>query len=226
MDIITHRPNLWRAGILFAISTMPYGGDTAAETVPTQTASSSAPQAIAATAVRPYPQAFSVVLEDVSKVATTLGIVAAGVWAYFHYFRGRTYRPRLEPHVSANIMVANGKACVSVTYGVRNVGLSKVDVRQAGSALTLETPGVNRADTGFQEIKWVNVATLDIFTNHGWIEPGELVEEQRLIALPHNDYFAFRLELRLVSQADTEWTAMAVAHSNPLSNPSTKDRDG
>src|SRR5262245_7455367 len=58
---------------------------------------------------RPYSGTISVVLEDAERAFTILGIVVAGIWAYYNYFRGRTYRPRLEPEITATLL--KGQQC-------------------------------------------------------------------------------------------------------------------
>lgn len=176
---------------------------------------------------RLYPEIVSNILEDGERVFTIAGIIAAGAWAYFNFFRGRTYRPRLEPSISGALSLDNGGACLAATFQVKNVGLSKVDIQRKGSALSIFVAEVSPGLADVQEIKWKSVADFDIFIAHQWIEPGELIQEQRLIAIPNHKYLAFRLDIRLVSPKKKEWSAMTIvtspgltAHKPPSQIPS------
>src|SRR5205085_2054063 len=48
-----------------------------------------------------------------------------------------------------------------------------------------------------------------VFEKHGWVEPGELIEDQRLIALPAGKYVALRLSLR-VTASGIEWNSWTI----------------
>ena len=177
----------------------------------------------AASSERFYPAAISRLIEDGRNAMTILGIAAGGIWAYFNFFRGRTYRPRLEPRVSGTLLSAEDIVMLVASYDVKNVGLSKVDIQQAGSALSVLVPEMPASISFVREIKWKRAAVFDIFKVHQWIEPGELVQEQRLILLPYRQYPAVRLEVRLVSPAKTEWTAMTVVSPAQAEEPPPKD---
>ena len=90
------------------------------------------------------------------------------------------------------------------------MGLSKVDIQRKGSGLSVFVSELPPDIADVQEIKWKRVAAFDIFTAHQWIEPGELIQEQQLIAIPDHDYLAFRLEVRLVSPKKKEWNATTI----------------
>src|SRR5215471_9788274 len=148
---------------------------------------------------RPYSEAISKVLEDAERVFKIIAILIAGAWAYFNFFRGRTYRPRLEPSISGALSFNERNGWLVASVKLKNVGLSHVTIRQRGSALQVFTA---EARTGFvraQEMGWKRIAVFDVFAKHGWIEPGELLQEERFIGLPQVGYVAVRLDLRIVS---------------------------
>jgi hypothetical protein len=160
---------------------------------------------------RPYPDAISLTLEDIEHLLTSLGILAAGVWAYFNYFRGRTYRPRLEPKVTATVTAQCDACYLAITTSVKNVGLSKVDITQEGTVLTVSAAPPPALVKQAQEFEWIELRYLETLTDHEWIEPGEQIDEQRIVAIPANHYLAFRVEVRLVSKKGTTWSAGAIA---------------
>src|SRR2546429_3204710 len=75
------------------------------------------------------------VFDVLKNVATIIAFGAGAVWAYFNFFKGRTYRSRLEPKVSGKLISRNGANYLIVTAQLKNVGLSDVRIDQKGSAL-------------------------------------------------------------------------------------------
>jgi hypothetical protein len=43
------------------------------------------------------PNEFQTIVDVLQKLFTIAAIVVGGIWAYFNFFKGRTYRMRLEP---------------------------------------------------------------------------------------------------------------------------------
>jgi hypothetical protein len=131
----------------------------------------------------------------VESALKSLGILAAGAWAYFHYFRGRTYRPRLELKADAELLHRGSDRYVLVNLAIANRGLSKVPIEQVGTGLRIRAH--RQKIESFETDK---LETTSIFTAHEWIEPGEFIEEERLVRIPSGDWLAIRLEFRLVSR--------------------------
>ncbi len=89
-----------------------------------------------------------------------------------------------------------------MTLQAKNVGLSKVAVVQTGSALRVLTylPQDSLLVATASESRWNRIATVPIFTDHGWIEPGETIREQRLFDLPTESLEIVQVGLSLVSK--------------------------
>jgi hypothetical protein len=140
-------------------------------------------------------------LDALQKLFTILAIIAGGVWAYFHYFRRRTYRLRLEPKVSGTVIFRDGMRYLIATAQLKNVGLSKARIEQRGTALRVYAyyPSAHTL-SACRCVNTIRIATFPVFEHHEWIESGELIEDQRLIAMPSEEQIAFLVELRLVSR--------------------------
>ena len=139
------------------------------------------------------------VLDVIQKAFTIAGILIGGTWAYYKFVKGRVFGTRLEPALSGKALLAEKVTYLVVTITLKNVGLSKVDVEPKGTALRVST---HKALSGLNEsleAEWRHVATFSIFANHRWIEPGETITEDRVIAVPGDNHFAFLLEMRVVS---------------------------
>jgi hypothetical protein len=150
------------------------------------------------------------VFDVVKNFATILGVIVGAIWAYFNFFKGRTYKPRLEPKVSGKIISKNETFYLIITVQLKNVGLSDVDIIQKGTALRVFSylpSGTDKSVTS--TIKQNRVVTLSVFEKHGWVEPGELIEEQNIVALPKDESVAFQINLRIVSNG-IEWNSVAI----------------
>ena len=55
-------------------------------------------------------------------VTQTLALIAGGVWAYFKFAKGRTFRDRLSPTLSGKLVSIDGSVFLIVTVQIKNVG--------------------------------------------------------------------------------------------------------
>ncbi|HEX4955138.1 MAG TPA: hypothetical protein VF017_17240 [Thermoanaerobaculia bacterium] len=147
-------------------------------------------------------------LELVKLVCEILALILGGLWVWFNYFRGRTHRPRLEPKILARLVPANGKTFVKWTVQVKNVGLSKVEIQQKGTGLR-----VLYLDYAKPRPEPQHLVTLSVLEAHGWIEPGETVEDSGITQLPVADAAA-QLELVLTGKR-TMWGAKTIVTAEP-----------
>jgi hypothetical protein len=163
----------------------------------------------------PLPIASWITLLDAADKVVKIGaIIVGGVWAYYKFIKGRFYRPRLEASVSGEPFRIDNRDYVSVSISLRNVGTSKVEIRQEGTALRVFCSPVNstyeEAGGAFKggEVVWNRITSLSIFENHGWIESSELIHDKLLVSLPPAQ-LAVRLDVRIVGQG-LEWEAKAI----------------
>jgi len=153
-------------------------------------------------------------VDILQKLFTIAAIIVGAIWTYFNFFRGRTYRTRLEPEVSGKVVTLNGLSHLMTTMSLKNVGLSRVDIEQKGSALQVLSYNGPVSKEHVMSATWEALAAFPIFESHQWIEPGETVKEERLIAIPTSGRKAFQLQLHIVSKKQLSWRAMAVVTLN------------
>jgi hypothetical protein len=147
----------------------------------------------------------------VLKAFQILAIMVAGVWAYFKFFKNRTYRPRLELGLAGRLLGTGADRLLVCTVSAKNVGLSDVPIRQKGTGLKVSSLLLGQPPTLFAEPAWQEQIVLSVFEDHGWIEPGETISEDRAMAVPVQAYEAFKLELRIVgSKRSIAWKANGV----------------
>lgn len=149
------------------------------------------------------------------EIVKTLAILFGGVWAYWKFVRGRTFRRRLELTISGTSFERQGACYLSGVAQLKNIGLSKVTIEQEGTAIE-----VFRISDVKSQLSEEDLQTREVFAEHGWIEPGETIEEPFLLAIPEagEQTIALRLHLRIVSRGmlsrAVEWNAGAVVGTN------------
>jgi hypothetical protein len=148
-------------------------------------------------------------LDIIDKVIKILALLIGAGWAYLNYRRGRTFKRRLEPTITGKTIRSQGILLLSGVAQVKNVGLSKVAVQQRGTAI--EILAILRRPEGKKlGLDTADVDVCSVFEAHGWIEPGETIEESFLVSVPERpDILAFRLRLRIVS-GGIEWNCDSV----------------
>ncbi len=144
-------------------------------------------------------------LETLERILKVLAYLVGGAWVYYNYFRGRAHKSRLEVKVSGTRLDAATPNLAKVSTQVKNVGLSKAELLDAGSAIRLY--GYNATKSVDQ---WTLIETYDSLTkNNQWIEPGVSVEEHILIPIDPGIFAAFRVDLILNSKK-VRWKTTAI----------------
>ncbi len=144
--------------------------------------------------------------KDIFEIAA---IIFGGAWTYINYFRGRIYKPRLEPSITGKIIGSGGLLRVDVQ--IKNVGLSKVNIDQRGTALLIQSKdSASPISDGPRLAIWTNPIAFDVFMQHEWIESGEVICESFVLDLPENLPRSYKVRLEVVSGRIT-WNAESIA---------------
>jgi hypothetical protein len=156
------------------------------------------------------------IVDVTQKLFTILGVLVGGAWAYFKFFKNRTYRPRLDIDLTGQVMQQGADHLLLVTISVRNVGLTNVSIRQEGTGLMVSVNQPLPADrSAFEEISWNedDAVVFEILIHHAWIEPNETISEDVMVALPNQGEIGLRLLCRIVPNnkpRSVEWNAMRI----------------
>jgi len=124
----------------------------------------------------------STTLEFIDVALKGLGLAVGAAWTVLTYLRGRTFERRLEPAISGSIYPSGGALCLSITARLKNVGLTKIPITQYGTGIRVSTYQAEPGTSG--AIEPVHIATLEVFLQHDWVEPGEPIEDSMLYFLP------------------------------------------
>jgi hypothetical protein len=151
-------------------------------------------------------------VETLKNIFEIAAIIVGGAWTYLNYFRGRTFKSRLEPSIECRAEKSGGnRDYLIVCMTLKCVGLAKVPIDQYGSGLIvyMEVPRDNANIQGPTEARWSETYwVIEVFKNHGWIESEEVVHEQVMIELPKQHAPAYKLKLKINSKNVT-WTTVS-----------------
>jgi len=136
-------------------------------------------------------------IEDLKNLFTIVAIVVGGFWTYFTFFRGRTFQNRLELNCAGEISVLGGEPLLLLDVTLKNVGLSKTEISQKGTAIIVNEFGLGEVNNAVEALR-KQLLVLPILEEHGWIEPGERIEDKKLVHLPKRNPFAYEIEVRVV----------------------------
>jgi len=162
----------------------------------------------ASSASESSPTKFDLFLDYAEKVLKVLAYLVGGTWVYFNYFKGRTHQPRLEVKVALLKINDQKPGLLRVVAQAKNVGLSKVELSEKGTAVLIQGHDASSA-----VMDWKHLHAYPIFTErHHWIEPGVTIEDQLLVSVDATTYDAFRAELSLNSASGKiTWNVISIA---------------
>ena len=151
-----------------------------------------------ANSVHPYGSFW---LDVADKAIKALAVIVGGAWTYINYVRARTFKRKLESNISGEIFSKNSKFFVLASCRLKNVGQSVYNIQQKGTAVQ----AIALRDEGRDIVR-----VCEVFKEHGWIEPGEQIEEPMVIPIVDPSTFvALKLCLRVVSEG-VEWNASCI----------------
>jgi hypothetical protein len=153
-----------------------------------------------AAATSPEPVlVFKDVAAGLQSVATAIAFLAGGIWAYYKFFRSRTFRPRLEGEIEAKSTVRATGLLLDVRIRLKNAGLTRLDIIQQGSALRLLSCDEIEPQALYRDVSWKHLSSIEVFKAHEWIEPSESICERVLLHVGDACVAAYKLDLRLVA---------------------------
>jgi hypothetical protein len=151
-------------------------------------------------------------------VTQSLALIAAGLWAYFKFAKGRTFRDRLTPSVSGKFVSIDDSVFLVVTMQLKNVGLSRIAFDQEASSLyvfgyvPVEGSEILRVDNSL-------LASFRVFGDTDrYIEPNEVVERQTLIALTRVSSVGYELEVKVLSDSGCVWRATTIVDKSAVAH--------
>ena len=131
------------------------------------------------------------------------------VWGGYKFYKGRVYRPRLEAGITGTVDLQGSNIVLTWEASLKNVGSSKVDVRDKGTGLRVYSARVASGVAKAQAVDWDRHATIPVFEKHEWIESDEAIEDADSLYIPRDAVRSLKLDLRVVSEG-IEWNETEV----------------
>lgn len=154
--------------------------------------------------------------DAVVNVIQALALIAGGVWAYFKFAKGRTFRERLIATVSGKFVSIGGSVFLSVATQIKNVGLSRITIDQEASSLIIFECIPSKAGQ-ILSVRNIRITSFQVFGDKDrYIEPNENVERQHLIALPSVSRIGYQLEFVVLTISGCAWRAMTIVDRSSL----------
>ena len=168
--------------------------------------------------------------EALKNVAEIGAIISGGLWAYYRFFKGRTYKESLVPAVSGKFVAIGGGNYLVATLQLANVGLSYVKLTKEGTALTVFDYRPSASEKDIYSVSGQALSSFGVFESDEYLEPKEIIGEKRLIAIPGPIELAVRLDLDIRSEGGYTWRASTIVDKSSRSReelkPSHKGRSG
>jgi hypothetical protein len=106
------------------------------------------------------------IADILQKLFTTAAIIVGAIWTYFNFFRGRTYKIRLEPEVSGKAVTIDGLNHLVAAIRLKNVGLSRAEIEQKGSALELLAYNAPDGTKNIVSAAWAPLTAFPVFESN------------------------------------------------------------
>jgi hypothetical protein len=134
-------------------------------------------------------------LDFTEKMVTISALVLGGLAAYYKFFKGRTFHPRLQPDVSGTLIRNGEVVCLLITIQLKNVGVSSVYFSKEGTRIDLYSYGVDSYLPTPHLAIWQHLETFSILDHHKWIESGEAIKDQLLIPIANDRHVAYKIAM-------------------------------
>lgn len=116
---------------------------------------------------------------------------ATFAWVIINSIIKRDFARKMTSKVEGEIEFINNAPYMQVSYSLQNNGNRKIDIDPIGTALLVYAVPSHRSQF---EGEWKNIKAYDAFKGHS-LEPGELVQDNRQIAIPDNKTLSFIVEI-------------------------------
>ena len=175
---------------------------------------------------------FGTSLVDWSQIASNLltaaALIVGGFWTYFNFFRGRVYGHRLDLTVTGEYGEAGDGRYLTLRLTAKNIGLSRFVLKEGASVLRVSASpaGAYLGDRGTYRAYFVHAASFAVLRDTNWIDAGETVGDQLVLAVPEDNGGLWEVELVVVSTTGIGWKARAVIARTPQPEGSRHARQG
>ena len=153
---------------------------------------------------------------------TALALIITGIWAYFKFVKGRTFKDRLQVDLDGWWHIADGRNLLQARVTLKNIGSSRILLLQDDTRLQVSRLAAREYQLPGR-VAWRKVVEkAKIFGEHDWIEPGESVSDDVLLDLETPEPITTLFEVWLVCRRDEVFRRRIIS-ANSTVNASMRD---
>ena len=156
---------------------------------------------------------FIEILEITGKIVTTLAILIGGFWAYYKYFKGRLFHPRLELFIDGKIIHLGSNPQLLLNYEIKNVGLSKVDIDKEVSGIRVMKYYPQDDSLEIESAEWEHIGSFPLIEKHGWVDSKEIIKDSSLFSISETQGIVYKANIRIVGKGKS-WDAGSIIFNN------------
>jgi hypothetical protein len=145
-----------------------------------------------------FLQQVKTAVDIVGTLVTALAVIIGGLWVYFKFAKGRTFRPRIQVDLAGEWLLIDQRTLIQLRVTVKNIGGTKVQLVQRGTGLRVSRLHSTPAASPPAPVQWESLRVFPLLTEHHWLEPGEAISDDLLLDLAAQDKIATLAEARLI----------------------------
>lgn len=155
---------------------------------------------------------------SIQSVVQTFAFIVGGVWAYYKFVKGRSFQDSLSPAISGRFASIEGAAYLVLSIQIKNAGSTKVEFNHKGSAIIIYEYTAT-SETEIHTVADKRLTAFDLFQpNEKYMEPNEVIELRRFIAIPSPVKLGYRIEVEILSKSGFTWTATAIVDRTSIAD--------
>jgi hypothetical protein len=154
-------------------------------------------------------------LDVADKAIKALAVMIGFGWTVINFKISRTFQDRIEVSVTGTLHRREYLQTLIVNCQIKNVGQVRYDIEQKGTCVEV----FGCAADGSEEL----IQTIEVFKDHQWIEPLEVIVEPKWLAISEPDkLLAIKAAVRIVSNK-IEWNGSCIV---AIDNNQEEERKG
>jgi hypothetical protein len=124
-----------------------------------------------------------------------LAIVIGGGWVYFKFIRGRTFAPRAELDIDADLLVIGDRQVIRANVALKNAGLSKLPLKDHSKVVRLFATPISGWSPQANFV-WQKLIITEVFGENESVEAQETINDAVLFPIDESGgpWLAFRAQ--------------------------------
>ena len=166
-----------------------------------------------------------ILVDIIQSLATTAGVVIAGIWSFYVFILGRGFAPNVQSDIElkGTVCLKRGEAAI-VTITVKNIGKTRILKKKCYVVIEplrdspKDSPALSRTDD-FSNCG--DSRTNSILDDLVYLEPEESISEDALFTL--NELRLFKVKVIFVDRNNKGWISSAILNAQPDKNDPSGD---